>query len=162
VIAGLAYDQGPDLLKKMRETQTIIFSQKEKKAIIEALRKGRAYITQGERAYDFSLNDFYISDMQDKEKGFMGETVIVQDKVFICIAAGYVDESKSVTITVIKNGKVIKAAKVISPFSITYIDNAPAEEVSYYRLVIEGDDFHLVTNPIFVKRGSMQSAGLSR
>lgn len=152
-IAGLAFEKG-DLLKAMRERQTVILaSERNREAILDALRKGKMYAMQGPRSPHFSLDEFYVTDESGLVKAISGDTAKVRSNPRVHIAGRFAKWQQSVEIRVIRNGNVFKRYILETPFNIVCTDaHTPDAKVkSYYRLEIVGKGIHAITNPIFVE-----------
>lgn len=138
-IAGLAHEGSLDLAGRMAKIHTVVLvPEKSGRAVLDALRNGKAYAVCGSRAADFSLDTFHISDTDG------GHTLHIT-----CRFEGKQDK---VTVKIIKNGEIVDARAHGTPLHLTYPDDNIAPGKSYYRLEIRGKGLHLVTNPIFVTR----------
>ncbi|MFC1514378.1 hypothetical protein ACFL5X_00555 [Candidatus Omnitrophota bacterium] len=150
-IGGLAFEKG-NLSERMKCLQTIVLApEKEERAVVDALKKGKMYVVQGMSSSDFTLSDFFISDEAGESKGFAGDVVKIEGSPFLHIEASFQEEQREVEVKVIKDGVIVKVAKIETPFLISYCDNSPLLKKSYYRLEIKGKAIHVITNPIFVE-----------
>ena len=148
-IGGLAFEKG-NISESMKHLQTIVLvPEKSKPAVLEALKKGRAYVVEGKKSLDFLLENFSVSDEAGKVKGILGDEVKIEGRPLVYIEGGFLEKQQEVEIKIIKNGEVVKTHKIEQPFRVVYHDEIITEP-SYYRLEIIGRGLHLVTNPIFV------------
>ena len=150
-ICGLAFDTG-GLSRRIKELQTIVLvPEKSKKAVLEALKRGRVYVVRGERGLGFSLDKFFLSDESGGAKGFVGDNVEIEGRPVLHIEGGFLNKQQEIEVKIIKEGKIVKVYKVETPFKITYCDDNFPTKKSYYRLEVAGKGLHLVTNPVFVQ-----------
>ncbi len=129
---------------------------KTKEDILDAMRKGRMYAYRGN--VDLSrlvLEDFSVTSSDSTQKGIMGEEIYLKGYPIITIHISTYDLEKgnSLTIRLIRSGKLIQTFTGETPLSIYYQDEFfEAGRKIYYRLDIRDNEGRkLVSNPIFVK-----------
>lgn len=148
-IGGLASERG-SLSERIKVLQNIVLvSEKSKKAVLDALRKGKIYVTIGGNSLNFKLSEFSLSDEVGWVKGFVGDTVRIEGKPVLHIEGSFLEKQQEVEVRIIKEGEIVKTYKTETPFALTYYEDGALEGKSYYRLEIKGKGLHLVTNPIF-------------
>ncbi len=156
-IAGLAFDYYGDLEKDLSILRNVVLVNKlNRENVLKAIRDGRLYVNRGEEASGFVLNRFEASDTYYSRTKTLGQTLVLKgDAPLIRINCDFKDgREEKLNIKLIKNGKVVKIFKQKTPLSIKYIDiDFVKQGKAYYRLDITGKKLHIITNPIFVKRG---------
>ncbi|MCM8780444.1 MAG: hypothetical protein NC908_00755 [Candidatus Omnitrophica bacterium] len=151
-IGGLGFERG-DLKRSMENMQTVILVyEKNKQAVLKAMKEGKMYIVTGKDSLDFLLEEFCISDESGQVKGYMGDSVNIEGRTLLLIRGDFLKYRKDIELKIIKNGDIIKTFTVQTPFRIIYLDEEIVQNKSYYRIEITGKDVYLVTNPIFVSR----------
>jgi len=122
--------------------------------VIDALKKGRMYVAQGENAPEFILDRFIIRDLETGNRATLGEELAAKGWVRLEISGRFLHpETERIEIKLIKNGSVIKVYEVLSPFEIFYEEETvQGQDKDYYRLEIRSKDLFVVTNPIFVDK----------
>ncbi|MFQ6083742.1 MAG: hypothetical protein ACE5WD_10320 [Candidatus Aminicenantia bacterium] len=129
---------------------------KTKKDILDALKKGRMYACRGD--VDFPrliLEDFSISDSETSLKGIMGEEIFSEGypRINILIPPISSEKENSITVRLIRYGKLLKTFSGETPLNINFQDEffEPGKKI-YYRLDITAKKGRkLISNPIFVK-----------
>ncbi len=111
---------------------------KTKKNILDALKKGRMYACRGDAdSPRLILEDFSISDSKNSEKAVMGEEIFSKGYPSINIRISTTDSEKgnSVTVRLIRSGKLLETFSAETPFSINFEDDffEPGKKI-YYRL----------------------------
>ena len=129
---------------------------KTKKDILDALKKGRMYACRGDvNSPRLILDDFSVSDSKTSQKGIMGEEIFSEGypRINIRISSTGSEKGNSVTLRLIRSGKLLKTFSAETPLSINFEDDffKPGKKI-YYRLdAIDKKGRKLVSNPIFVR-----------
>ncbi|GJL77186.1 MAG: hypothetical protein NPINA01_01750 [Nitrospinaceae bacterium] len=134
--------------------------EKQKEAVMDAMRKGRMYAVRQPGPHRLSLDEFVVKDVATGKKSTMGEQLVSTDFPEITFKVHSTDgNEKRAKVFLIRNGKVIKRESVVLPYELTMIDSqVDMTEPVYYRLnVIVSSVDHLVSNPVFVKFGKTAS-----
>jgi len=129
---------------------------KTKKDILEALKKGRMYAYRGDvDSPRLILEDFSISDPGTLQKGVMGEEIFSKGYpiINVLISATGSEKINSLTVRLIRNGKLLKTFSGETPLNINFKDEFIEHgKKIYYRLDAEDKKGRkIVSNPIFVK-----------
>jgi hypothetical protein len=125
-----------------------------KKAILEALKKGRLYVVTPARGGELKLDEFSLTDSEGGKSATMGQELVASGKVTvnISLSANTRDLSKA-DIKLIKNGKLLKIYQENLPFKLSFIDEEPQGTAkSYYRLDVTCRESKVISNPIFCSR----------
>jgi hypothetical protein len=133
-----------------------LVKERTKKDILNALEKGRIYSYAGN--VDLSrlvLEDFSVASSDSAQKGIMGEEMYLKGYPVITIHISTIDSEKgnSLTIRLIRNGKVVEVFVGETPLSIYYQDEyfEPDRKICYRLDAMDKKGRKLVSNPIFVK-----------
>ncbi len=153
-IAGLCFDRNGELTTRLKRLRTVLLvPELNKPEVIQALRKGRMYVSRGEESSQFILDKFFVSDSCLGSYAIMGEEIGLQEQPVI-EASGYFlnGEEKALSVRLIRDGEIIKTFHVTTPFDISFHDVYRRDDKikSYYRLEIRAHGLLVVTNPIFV------------
>lgn len=144
-----------DPLENIDAIHTVfIIEKRDKKSVLEALRKGRTYTKIFCKEAGLSLNQFSVSDPKTETYGITGEDISTKGSPLINISLSATRKnSGEIKVNLIRSGKIISTFKGESPLHITYKDDYFKEgEKIYYRLDIKGGfSSRIITNPIFVK-----------
>jgi hypothetical protein len=129
---------------------------KNKKDILDALKKGRMYACRGDvDSPRLILEDFSIFDSKSSQKVVMGEEIFSKGYPSINIRISTADSEKgnSVTVRLIRSGNLLETFSAETPMSINFEDDFfESGKKVYYRLdAIDKRGRKLVSNPIFVK-----------
>lgn len=154
-IGGMGLDRSIDLAKDLRELNTVFLVRAiDKKEVMDALRSGRMYASQGSNSGSFILDNFTVSEGNGGASRTMGEELTVTGPPTVDIRGHFsYGEDYPVKVRIIRGGVAVKTFEGKSPLSISYQDDSkPPRKKYYYRLEIESKDLLLVTNPIFVRR----------
>ena len=126
---------------------TFLVKKFSRKAILEALEKGRMYCSNGDTKTWPKLDLFTVSDGTG-QKSFMGETLTTNQIPLIRFKISQ-ENGKAITVLLIRSGKVIQTIKEKTPIEVEYLDEAiPEGNKIYYRIMDSSE--HLISNPIFV------------
>ncbi len=99
----------------------------------------------------FILYNFSVADADGSVRAIIGEQLTVKGNPRIHIKGHYKDAKiQALKVNIIKNGKVIKAFEVNSPYELTFEDSTISAGKNYYRIDLASADLQLITNPIFV------------
>ena len=158
-IGSLSFDTSGDLESAIKDLRTILFIRHlDKKSVLEALSRGRMYVSRGSNSSDFVLDNFSILNDSGAQK-IMGEEAQVFGAPLIKISGHFLNgQNQTINIKLIKDGQIIKVFEESCPFEIAYNDNSRGVNAkSYYRIDAEAQGLQLITNPIFVKNGSLRA-----
>ena len=149
ISSGDFHEDGRLRLKLGTFPTTFLVKKFSKKAVLEAMEKGRMYCSQGDSKTWPKLDHFTISG-GDGEKSFMGETLITDQFPLIRFKISYETEKpRPMTVFLIRGGDVIQTIKERPPIEVEYLDkDVPVGEKTYYRIM--DTKKHLTSNPIFV------------
>lgn len=148
---------------KLGAVQTVVLAkQKNRAAIVEALRAGRMYAVKYQLDSNrLSLDTFALVDPATGKQAIMGETLKTRNPPDIGIRLSMTGkETSRVQVRLIRNGQVVKEALLNLPYEGVWQDPAlDLAKPAYYRLMVAVDERHqLVSNPIFVDPGSRGQA----
>ena len=148
------YDASGDLRSRCRDLRNIVLVDKyDREGLLEALNKGRLYVLRGSNSAKFRMKNFSVSDRGQTHSATYGQTLTLSSGVpEINIKSNAQLFGTNVTIKLLRNGEEIKEFVESVPFSINYPDASNKEEISYYRVEINGPGLHVITNPVFVKK----------
>jgi hypothetical protein len=151
-IAEVGYEFGGSLEDSLANQRSVLLVRKiSDTEVLEALKKGRAYVMESGGSLKFILDEFSVSAASIPTKAISGEELFLKGSAVIRIKGHYIDARvESFKIHIIKNGTVIKILEANSPFDLTFEDSNSASDKSYYRLDAVSPDLRLITNPIFV------------
>jgi hypothetical protein len=153
-IAGLSFDAAGNLSEYMRDARVVcLIPEFNKREVLKALGKGRAYVMRGASFAQLVLDKFVVRDTSGGMEKTMGEEIALKQKPQLKISGHFLGgASLPCKIKLIKNGAILETFETSSPFEITYQDESRENEAKiYYRVEIESKGLLLVTNPIFVK-----------
>jgi hypothetical protein len=132
-----------------------LVKEKAKKAVLEALRKGRMYAYRGDVALPrLVLEEFSVIDSETMLKGIMGEELILKGlpEVHIHVSESNPGDGNEVTVRLIRGGNLLKTFSGKVPMIIHFKDefSEPGKK-TYYRLDVKDKKGRIiVSNPIFV------------
>jgi hypothetical protein len=128
---------------------TFLVKEFSKKAVFEAMKKGRMYCSLGHGNIWPKLDHFTISG-GDGKKFFMGESLTTTQFPLLRFKISYETEKpRTMTVFLIRGGEVIQTIKGKPPLELEYLDkDIPVGEKTYYRIM--DSKKHLTSNPIFV------------
>jgi len=139
--------------EKIDSVQTIfLLKELSRRAVLNALKKGKMYAKLDYKENSLNLEDFSIQDGDSKNSGFMGDEVNCSAAPFINVKGNFPGPAK-IKVDLIRNGKIIQSFEIDkSPFKIEFQDEfIEANKKIYYRLYIESSSgAKIITNPIFV------------
>lgn len=123
-----------------------------KKAIIEALRNGKMYASQGKYKKRAVLEEFTVTDLILERSGVSGDEVKLFVPALIRIKVKSIDENSYKTkVRLIRNGELVKSFEGETPMIIDFEDEYFLEgKKGYYRIDVKGAMGSVVSNPIFV------------
>jgi len=134
--------------------------EKQKEAVLDAMRKGRMYAVRQPGRHRLSLDEFVIKDAGSEKKATLGEklvsTAFPEINLKVHSTGG---NEKRAKVFLIRNGKVIKRQSVVLPYELEMIDSqVDMSGPAYYRVkVIASPVDYLLSNPVFVKFGKTAS-----
>jgi ribosomal protein S16 len=133
--------------------QTVFLVQeKTKNAVLNALRNGKMYASQGSYPQASRLEEFSVSSSENLTKGISGDEIALKEfpRVRISISTSVPSPDK-VKIRLIRSGEMIYLFEEKLPLMIDYVDPyyKPGERI-YYRMDMHGAGT-IVSNPVFVK-----------
>jgi hypothetical protein len=129
---------------------TFLIREFSKRAVLDALEKGRMYCSRGD-GHVWPRLDYFNVFGNDAEKAFMGETLTTSRFPVIKFRVSYNTKNPiPIIIRLIRGGTLIHTFNSETPMEVEYMDEkAPPGEKTYYRLV--DNKKHLTSNPIFVR-----------
>jgi hypothetical protein len=129
---------------------TFLVKEFSKKAVLEAMVKGRMYCSRGDSRVWPRLDDFTVQG-DNGEKAFMGENLNTTHPPVIRIRVSMnSDKPQRMTLFLIRGGELLKTFDAELPMEVEYIDEgAPPGTMTFYRLM--DSNKHLTSNPIFVR-----------
>ncbi len=154
-IGAMDFEKAGNLDECMKNLRTVfLLSHFTKADALSALKEGRMYISKEKDASKFVLDKFTVKDIATGAEKIMGQELNVTGDPKLTVTGHFSDSrSKSVRITIIRNGEMIKIMDAETPFKIDYEDKDHINaDKFYYRLEIRSESLVLVTNPIFVKK----------
>ncbi len=154
-IGALDFEKADDLDRCMKNLRTVfLLSHFSKADALNAMKEGRMYVSKEKDAGNFILDNFTVKDSVKADVKIMGQELVTSDAPCLTIAGHFIDNAaKSLKITIIRSGEIIKIMSLGSPFKIDYKDDGDiGDRKFYYRLEISSEGLFLVTNPIFVSR----------
>lgn len=152
-IGALDFEKAGNLSEYMMNLRTVfLLSHFTKADTLGALKEGRMYVSKDKEAANFILDTFAVKDPSTALEKIMGQELTMTGKPHIIIGGHFLDKAvKSVRVTLIKNGEMIKIIDAKTPFRIDFEDNNNIKDNKfYYRVEIRSEGLTLVTNPIFV------------
>lgn len=154
-VAGLGFDSRGDLNGYIKGLRLVLLVESlDKAGVINALRKGRVYLLQGDLSSKFILDKFIVSDSVSGVSAIMGAEIAALGKYNIEIGGRFLDgQAHAFKIKLIRNGEVIKIFEESGPgFDISYlVEDSLVPGRVFYRIVIESNGLLGITNPIFVR-----------
>jgi hypothetical protein len=133
--------------------QTVfLVREKNKIAVLEALRKGRIYATRGKYPQVARMDEFSVSSADGSVKGISGEDILLRGNPRIRIALSCEHAFPGpAKVRLIRGGEVIRTVEGPLPLVIEHEDkdNRSVGERTYYRMDMRGAGV-IVSNPIFV------------
>jgi hypothetical protein len=133
--------------------QTVfLVREKNKIAVLEALRKGRIYATRGKYPQVARMDEFSVSSADGSVKGISGEDILLRGNPRIRIALSCEHAFPGpAKVRLIRGGEVIRTVEGPLPLVIEHEDkdNRHVGERTYYRMDVRGAGV-IVSNPIFV------------
>jgi hypothetical protein len=129
---------------------TFLVREFSKKAVLEAMVKGRMYCSRGDGRVWPRL-DYFTVHGDNGEEAFMGERLTTTHPPDIRFRVSMnSDKPQRMTLLLIRGGVLIKTFDTDLPMEVKYIDEeAPPGTMTFYRLM--DTNKHLTSNPIFVK-----------
>ena len=129
---------------------TFLVKEISKKAVLEALGKGRMYCSRGDGNV-WPLIDYFAVSNQEGERAFMGETLTTSSPPVVRFRVSMNSgQEQPMSLFLIRGGTLIKTFGLQTPIEVEYVDSeAPRDETTFYRLMDRNKN--LTSNPIFVK-----------
>ncbi len=153
-VSELNFDSTKDLSNRSNSNARtfLLIDRLTRAEVIKALRTGKMYAVKGSSALQFVLDRFVIRDSLSVNRGTIADEIIVNEKPVIEITGHFLNEGASeAEVALIRDGNVIKAFNVTSPFSIEYRDDdIVMNKKTHYRIEVRYGGDMLVTNPIFL------------
>lgn len=137
--------------KKLENVETLIWAnEKTQQALLHSLKYGRFYSRRRSAGNALVLNEFSINN-SDSDASWVNH-IDGTAALHISVSAEK-SMSEPVTLTVVKNGKVLREESVHLPATIALDDKVSAATgLSYYRVYLRGAyPLQLVSNPLFVE-----------
>jgi hypothetical protein len=132
-----------------------LVKRKSKQDILDALRKGRLYAYRGDVSLPrLILQDFSITGTNTSLSGIMGEEIQLKGsaEINIHITTSNPEKDNTVTVRLIREGKLLKTFSGKIPLILNYVDEFfEPNTKTYYRLdVRDKKNRIIISNPIFV------------
>ena len=151
-IATADYHREGESGERLGNFQTVFFvTEKNKRAVLEAMRDGRMYALRGKFPHMARLDEFSVSSGETAVKAISGGEIALQGAPRIRIALSSENNLPGpVKIRLIRGGEVIGTFEDFLPLQIDYEDNTfrPGGK-TYYRMDMHGAGT-IVSNPVFV------------
>lgn len=153
-IGALDFEKAGNLDDCMTNLRTVFLLAHFTKAdALSALKEGRMYVSKEKEAANFVLDTFTVKDPSTGIEKVMGQALAVSGSARLTIAGHFSNNSfKSVKITIIRGGEIIRVMDADAPFMVNFDDDDIKADKSYYRLEIRAEGLISLTNPIFVNR----------
>jgi len=154
-IGALSFDSEGNLEDYLKDLRTVcLLKNLNRQSVVDALRKGRVYVSNGSRSSDFILDSFIVKDLETGRSAVMGEEIEITEFPQINIKCRFLNgQNKTITIKLVRGGEVIKIFETESPADFIFLDEqALVASKDYYRLEIQSEGLNLFSNPIFVKK----------
>jgi hypothetical protein len=121
-----------------------------KKAILEAMAKGRMFCSRGD-GQAWPRFDYFSVQGSNEQKAFMGQTLTTAHPPLIRFRVSTNSgKPQRMSLLLIRGGKLLKTFDMEQPMEVEYSDpEAPPGEMTFYRLMDRNKS--LVSNPIFVQ-----------
>ena len=148
----LCEDQNGDKLGSVRTI--VLVREKNRDALLNAMRKGRMYAVRQADDNRLSLDEFVVEDQKTGQQATFGQELNSTDFPAVKIKLRSIKGgNKTAQIQIIRNGVLAKQETVSLPYELTWRDvNNPKEKKAYYRVKASVNSMdHLISNPIFVK-----------
>ena len=148
--------------EKLDTFQTIFLVRcKTTEEVIDALSKGRIYAVEKAGEQRLSLDRFQVKDKETGNIAYMGNELNVEG---FTIVEGRLSSSSGglypVKIALIRGGKLIQSFEGETPLDFSFVDQEGWTEKTFYRLDARGGAVgRLLSNPIFVKKGTQKESG---
>lgn len=148
------HEEGRWGLKLGAYPTTFLVREFSKRAVLEALEKGRMYSSRSDGRKWPRLDYFYVSS-SESGRAYMGESLVTTAFPLIRLKVSYYPETIApITLLLIRGGKLIKQFSGRTPLEVEVLDKEilPGKK-TFYRIIDKKK--HLTSNPIFVTyRGS--------
>lgn len=148
IAASNYHDESGDSMGTFRTV--FLLRDKSRAGVLEAMKGGKMYAYAGPNRQTVRLDEFSVGSAGGG-KGVSGDEVRLKNQPTIRIAlSASQDSGGSVTVRLIRSGKLIRTFEGPLPLNITYLDKTfrPGMK-AYYRMDMRGFGI-LVSNPIFV------------
>jgi hypothetical protein len=121
-----------------------------KKAVLDAMAKGRMFCSRGDGQV-WPRFDYFTVQGSKEQKAFMGQTITTTHLPVIRFGVSMnSDKPQRMSLLLIRGGKLLKTFDMELPMEVEYSDQeAPPGEMTFYRLMDRNKS--LVSNPIFVQ-----------
>ncbi len=152
-IGALDFEMAGDLARSMKQLRTVFLVPRlNRDEVLRSLRSGRMYVVKDDSASGFILDRFAVTD-GSSARAAMGGEIALKGVGTLHISGRFTDGAKkAVTITLIRDGEIVKVFTETTPFDIVYDGvSAGIGEVSYYRVELKGDGLIVIANPVFVR-----------
>jgi len=140
---------------KLGSAKTILLvREKNRDALLNAMKKGRMYAVRQSDDNRLSLDEFIVEDQKTGQHATLGQELTSTDFPAVKIKLRSLKGgNKTAQIQIIRNGALAKQETVSLPYELTWRDvGNPKEKKAYYRVKASVNSMdHLVSNPIFVK-----------
>lgn len=140
---------------KLGSVRTIVLvKEKSQPAVLDAMRTGRMYGLRSEGKGRLALDEFSVRDKVTGKSVTLGQEIESSDHPEITVTISSTQKSnKTVRLTLIRNGRVVKEVTGELPYTMAWTDNTVARVGKvYYRLLAEsGTSDMILSNPIFVR-----------
>jgi hypothetical protein len=121
-----------------------------KKAVLEAMAKGRMFCSRGDGQV-WPRFDYFNVQGNNEQKAFMGQTLTTTHPPVIRFRVSMnSDKPQRMSLLLIRGGRLLKTFDSVLPMEVECSDQeAPAGEMTFYRLMDRNKS--LVSNPIFLR-----------
>lgn len=155
-LGALDYEKEGNLGENIKNLRTVLLlKEMSEVGALDAMRKGRMYVTKDANAARFRLESFTIGDSSDRS-ATMGQEIILTGIPRVRVKGNFIGDAVAKTplkVLLIRDGELLTIFDVEAPFDITYDDKeAVSSGKHYYRAEVRSSGLVLVTNPVFVTR----------
>jgi len=154
-IGALSFDSDGNLEDYLKDLRTVcLVKSLNRQSVLDALKNGRMYVANGAQSSNFILDSFIVKNLETAKSAVMGEEVEITQYPQVEIQCRFLNgQNKTITIKLVRGGKVIKTFETGSPANFIFSDEQVLlTSKDYYRLEIQSEGLVLFSNPIFIKK----------